>query len=202
MPVRIAGPRLYRSVKFEHLVHGAAGGHGPKASNIALNLTPFVDMMTILVTFLLMVFSSTGEILQAQKGLDLPMADSKDVLQTAPVIIVTKSEITYQGQLIATTESVMRDDSPTMTIDALGERLDAAAKKIKEDVALGKVPPAVKKVCDDMKNGIKPPPGRLCPEGLAILQADQSTDVRMINKVVNTSKIAGFDNLLFAVKNQ
>jgi biopolymer transport protein ExbD len=76
MPVRIAGPRLYRSVKFEHLVHGAAGGHGPKASNIALNLTPFVDMMTILVTFLLMVFSSTGEILQAQKGLDLPMADS------------------------------------------------------------------------------------------------------------------------------
>jgi hypothetical protein len=96
----------------------------------------------------------------------------------------------------------MRDDSPTMTIDALGERLDAAAKKIKEDVALGKVPPAVKKVCDDMKNGIKPPPGRLCPEGLAILQADQSTDVRMINKVVNTSKIAGFDNLLFAVKNQ
>jgi biopolymer transport protein ExbD len=202
MPVRIAGPRLYKSVKFEHLVHGAAGGHGPKASNIALNLTPFVDMMTILVTFLLMVFSSTGEILQAQKGLDLPMADSKDVLQTAPVIIVTKSEITYQGQLIATTESVMRDDSPTMTIEALGERLDAAAKKIKEDVALGKVSPAVKKVCDDMKNGIKPPPGRLCPEGLAILQADQSTDVRMINKVVNTSKIAGFDNLLFAVKNQ
>jgi biopolymer transport protein ExbD len=202
MPVRIAGPRLYKSVKFEHLVHGAAGGHGPKASNIALNLTPFVDMMTILVTFLLMVFSSTGEILQAQKGLDLPMADSKDVLQTAPVIIVTKSEITYQGQLIATTESVMRDDSPTMTIDALGERLDAAAKKIKEDVALGKVPPSVKKVCDDMKNGIKPPPGRLCPEGLAILQADQTTDVRMINKVVNTSKIAGFDNLLFAVKNQ
>lgn len=202
MPVRIAGPRLYKSVKFEHLVHGASGGHGPKASNIALNLTPFVDMMTILVTFLLMVFSSTGEILQAQKGLDLPMADSKDVLQTAPVIIVTKSEITYQGQLIATTESVMRDDSPTMTIDALGERLDAAAKKIKEDVALGKVPPSVKKVCDDMKNGIKPPPGRLCPEGLAILQADQTTDVRMINKVVNTSKIAGFDNLLFAVKNQ
>jgi biopolymer transport protein ExbD len=202
MPVRIAGPRLYKSVKFEHLVHGAAGGHGPKASNIALNLTPFVDMMTILVTFLLMVFSSTGEILQAQKGLDLPMADSKDVLQTATVIIVTKSEITYQGQLIATTESVMRDDSPTMTIDALGERLDAAAKKIKEDVALGKVPPSVKKVCDDMKNGIKPPPGRLCPEGLAILQADQTTDVRMINKVVNTSKIAGFDNLLFAVKNQ
>jgi biopolymer transport protein ExbD len=202
LPVRTAGPRLYRSVKFQHLVHGAAGGHGPKASNIALNLTPFVDMMTILVTFLLMVFSSTGEILQAQKGLDLPLADSKDILQQAPVIIVTKGEITYQGQLIATTESVMRDDSPTQTIDALAERLDAAAKKIKEDVALGKVPASVKKVCDDMKNGIKPPPGKSCPEGLAILQADQGTDIRLINKVVNTSKVAGFGNLLFAVKNK
>jgi hypothetical protein len=42
----------------------------------------------------------------------------------------------------------------------------------------------------------------MCPEGLAILQADQGTDVRMINKVVNTSKVAGFDNLLFAVKNK
>lgn len=202
MPVRTAGPRLYRSVKFQHLVHGAAGGHGPKASNIALNLTPFVDMMTILVTFLLMVFSSTGEILQAQKGLDLPLADSRDILQQAPVIIVTKTEITYQGQLIATTESVMRDDSPTMVIDALAERLDAAAKKIKEDVALGKVPAAVKKVCDDLKNGIKPPPGKNCPDGLAILQADQSTDVRLINKVVQTAKVAGFGNLLFAVKNK
>jgi biopolymer transport protein ExbD len=202
MPVKTAGPRLYKSVKFQHLVHGAAGGHGSKPSNIALNLTPFVDMMTILVTFLLMVFSSTGEILQAQKGLDLPLADSKDILQQAPVIIVTKSEITYQGQLIATTESVLRDESPTQTVDALTERLDAAAKKIKEDVALGKVPASVKKICDDARNGIKPPPGKNCPEGLVILQADQSTDIRVINKVVNTSKIAGFANLLFAVKNK
>jgi biopolymer transport protein ExbD len=202
LPVRTAGPRLYRSVKFQHLVHGAAGGHGPKASNIALNLTPFVDMMTILVTFLLMVFSSTGEILQAQKGLDLPLADSKDILQQAPVIIVTKTEITYQGQLIATTESVMRDDSPTQTIDALAERLDAAAKKIKEEISFGKGDKKLLKACEEAKNNIRPQPGSICPDGLAILQADETTDVRLINKIVNTAKAAGFDNLLFAVKNK
>src|SRR5215208_1500409 len=192
MPVRQTGPRLFRSIKFQHLVVGAAaGGHGPRGSNVALNLTPFVDMMTILVTFLLMVFGSS-EILQAQKGLDLPLADSKDVLQQAPVIIVTKTEITYQGQLISTVESVMRDDSPVMTIDALVERLDAAATKIKVDVDTGRVPAAVKKVCDDQKNGIRPEPDKLCPVGLAILQADEQTDVRLINKVVNTAKVAGF----------
>ena len=33
---------------------------------------------------------------------------------------------------------------------------------------------------------------------LAILQADLTTDVRVINKIVNTAKAAGFDHLLFA----
>jgi biopolymer transport protein ExbD len=203
MPVHAAGTRLYRSVPFKHLVHkaGSASGGG-RATNIALNLTPFVDMMTILVTFLLMVFSSTGQLLQAQKGLDLPIADSHDTLQQAPVIIVTKTEITYQGQLVATVESVMRDDSPTFKIDALFERLDAAAKKIKEDVGMGKLPKDLAKACEDAKQNIRPQPGKICPDGLAILQADEKTDARLINKIVNTAKAAGFDNLLFAVKNK
>jgi biopolymer transport protein ExbD len=202
MPVKSAGPRLYHSVPFKHLVKhtGSAGSHNP--SNISLNLTPFVDMMTILVTFLLMVFSSTGQLLQAQKGLELPIAESRDTLQLAPVIIVTKSEITYQGQLVATTESVLRDDSPTFKIDALFERLDAAAKKIKEDVGLGKLPKDLARACEEAKQNIRPQPGRICPDGLAVLQADETTDVRLINKIVNTAKAAGFDNLLFAVKNK
>jgi biopolymer transport protein ExbD len=202
MPVHSAGSRLYRSVPFKHLVKKAGSVAGGRATNISLNLTPFVDMMTILVTFLLMVFSSTGQLLQAQKGLDLPIADSHDTLQQAPVIIVTKNEITYQGQLVATVESVLRDDSPTFKIDALFERLDAAAKKIKEDVGMGKLPKDLAKACEDAKQNIRPQPGKICPDGLAILQADESTDARLINKIVNTAKAAGFDNLLFAVKNK
>lgn len=202
MPVHSAGPRLYRSVKFKHLVRQSGSAAGGRASNISLNLTPFVDMMTILVCFLLMVFSATGQLLQAQKGLDLPIAQSHDTLQQAPVIIVTKSEITYQGQLVATVDSVLRDDSPTFKIDALFERLDAAAKKIREDVAMGRQPKDLIKACEDAKSNLRPAPGKICPDGLAILQADESTDARLVNKIVNTAKAAGFDNLLFAVKNK
>jgi biopolymer transport protein ExbD len=202
MPVHAAGSRLYRSVPFKHLVKKSGSGAGGRATNISLNLVPFVDMMTMLVCFLLMVFSASGELLQAQRGLDLPTAQSKQTLQQAPVIIVTKSEITYQGQLIATTESALRDDSPTFKIDALYERLDAAAKQIKEDVGMGKLPKDLAKACDDAKNNIRPQPGQICPDGLAILQADEGTDARLINKIVNTAKAAGFDNLLFAVKNK
>lgn len=202
MPVHAAGSRLYRSVPFKHLVKKSGSAAGHRSSNISLNLVPFVDMMTMLVCFLLMVFSSTGQLLQAQKGLDLPIAESRETLQQAPVIIVTKSEITYQGQLVATTESALRDDSPTFKIDALFERLDAASKKIKEDVGMGKLPKDLAKACEDAKNNIRPQPGKICPDGLAILQADESTDARLINKIVNTAKAAGFDNLLFAVKNK
>ena len=202
MPIQSAGPRLYRSVKFNHLVQGAGSAAGGRASNISLNLTPFVDMMTILVCFLLMVFSATGQLLQAVKGLDLPIAQAHETLQQAPVIIVTKTEITYQGQLVATVDSVMRDDSPTFKIDALFERLDAAAKKIREDVAYGRQAKDLLKSCEDAKQNIRPLPGKICPDGLAILQADESTDGQLINKIVNTAKAAGFDNLLFAVKNK
>jgi biopolymer transport protein ExbD len=202
VPIQSAGPRLYRSVKFKHLVRGAGSAAGGRASNISLNLTPFVDMMTILVCFLLMVFSATGQLLQAVKGLDLPIAQAHDTLQQAPVIIVTKTEITYQGQLVATVDSVMRDDSPTYKIDALFERLDAAAKKIREDVAYGRQAKDLLKSCEDAKQNIRPLPGKICPDGLAILQADESTDGQLINKIVNTAKAAGFDNLLFAVKNK
>jgi biopolymer transport protein ExbD len=202
VPIQSAGPRLYRSVKFRHLVRGAGSATGGRASNISLNLTPFVDMMTILVCFLLMVFSATGQLLQAVKGLELPIAQAHETLQQAPVIIVTKSEITYQGQLVATVDSVMRDDSPTFKIDALFERLDAAAKKIREDVAYGRQAKDLLKSCEDAKQNIRPAPGKICPDGLAILQADESTDGQLINKIVNTAKAAGFDNLLFAVKNK
>lgn len=202
MPVHAAGSRLYHGVKFKHLVKKAGSAAGSRASNISLNLVPFVDMMTILVCFLLMVFSSSGALLQAQKGLELPIAQNNQVLQQAPVIIVTKSEITYQGQMIATVESVLRDDSPTFKIDALFERLDAASKKIKEEIAQQKIGKDLQKACDEAKQGIRPQPGKICPDGLAILQADETTDVRLINKIVNTAKAAGFDNLLFAVKNK
>lgn len=197
MPVHSAGPRLYRSIPFKHLGKGSATGEA-RASNVALNLVPFVDTMTILVCFLLMVFSSSGELLKAQKGLELPEAGRKDVLQEAPIITITKSEVSFNGNQVATIESLLRDDTPTLKIEALFERLQAVGKKRREEISLGRDKRA-KKACDDLKAGIVDREN-LCPEGLAILQADKETDARIITMVVTTAKYAEFDNLLFAVK--
>ena len=203
MPVHAGGPRLFHSIKFKHLVRSAGSGSGPRSSNISLNLVPFVDMMTMLVCFLLMVFSSSGELLSAQRGLELPDATSKTVLQRAPVIIVTHDEITYQGGSIARVDAVLRDESPTGRVEALYERLFAAAQKIKQDVLDGHVDDKrLLASCEKMRAHQRQEPGMMCPDGLAILQADKATDARVINKIVVTAKAAGFDNLLFAVNNK
>ena len=208
MPVHSAGPRILSSIGFKHLVKKSGSA---RPNNISLNLTPFVDMMTILVAFLLMVFQVNNVFLQDQKGLELPTAETKGLLQNeVPIIQVTKTEINFKGAQVATVEQVLRDDSPLLMIEGLKEKLDAASKEIKEkigraqqgDFSLGKVDKALLDSCEKAKQNIRPKEGQICPDGLAILQADEGTDVRVINKIVNTAKAAGFDNLLFAVKNK
>lgn len=204
MSVSKAGSRLYRSIPFKHLARGG-GASSKKPSNVAMNLTPFVDMMTILVTFLLMVFSSSGELIHPTKGLDLPRVDPdrKDVLQIAPVIIISKDNLTFEGAQIATVESLLREENPSLKIEALFEKMEAHAKKQQEkiDLPATESDKRARKICEEAKQGIVDK-NNLCPIGLAILQADKDTDARIINMVVTTAKYAEFDNLLFAVKNK
>jgi hypothetical protein len=42
---------------------------------------------------------------------------------SAPVVTVTEREMLYQGQLLASVETMLHDDSPTIRIEALAERL-------------------------------------------------------------------------------
>jgi biopolymer transport protein ExbD len=215
VPVHAAGPRLYTKVKFRHLVHKHGSG-GSRASNISLNLVPFVDMMTILVCFLLMVFSASNVLQMAQKNLDMAIADSKTLLQGAPIIQISKSDIIVAvgkaSEQIMTVDAALRDETPGMKLELLHRRLDDEAKKIAAEVGAEIVP------AQSANNGLskkdmlaacqlaaseRPAPGQpICPIGLAILQADRDTDVRVINKVVNTAKLAGFNNLMFAIKNK
>jgi biopolymer transport protein ExbD len=71
---------------------GTASVIGPKHSkwkrNLAadLLLTALIDAFSILVIFLLMSFSSTGEILFINKDTELPSAQKAEVLEPHPVV--------------------------------------------------------------------------------------------------------------------
>lgn len=136
--------------------------------------------------------------LTEQKPLDLPPSDGT-ALQRAPVIIVTRTEISYQGRLMATVDDVVED---RRALEPLVNTLHVAAAVTAYQLVMGWFPPALVQACHDAERGIRPTMGTICPAGLAILQADESTDMRVVNAVVNTARRAGYDNLLFAVKSK
>ena len=192
MPVHGPGPRLYHSIPFKHLAQSGHGG-GKGGGSVNLNLTPFVDMMTILVTFLLMVFSASGEILTQQAGLELPAAQAQAAIQRAPVITITQQSITFNNEHMAETDSVFNDTSPQWKVVELFERM----KQEKQLFNLNRenLPDVEKERCRNPQ----PDDPLKCLDGLAILQADRRIRAKVINRVIKTANAAGYNNIMFAV---
>ena len=194
MAIHAAGPRLFSSIPFRHLGAGARGGR--KAQNVYLNVTPFVDMMTILVTFLMMVFSASGELISAQRGMVLPSATRKEELKKAPIIIVTRDSITFNGQPMGDVNAIMADTSMEYKIIELYDRLRAEKTAFLMS-GLDKLSEQEKEYCRD---GFVPKgPAEICLNGLLILQADKDTNAKIINRILKTAFDAEYPNLMFAV---
>src|ERR1700678_636189 len=76
------------------------GGGGNKHATFELPLTSMIDMFTILVIFLLMNFSATGEIFFIQKNVVLPEASHAKNLESAPLISVSASGVSLEAQKV------------------------------------------------------------------------------------------------------
>ncbi|HET9484795.1 MAG TPA: hypothetical protein VFO79_12625 [Xanthomonadales bacterium] len=83
-------------------------------------------------------------------------------------IEIRKNEITYRGELVATVESVLRDDSPTFLIDSLLAKLERDRSR----------------ACD---------PTWICLDNLVVLQFDAIPDSRLLGKLANTVWAANYD---------
>lgn len=89
---------------------GAKKGHHVLGE---LLLTPLIDAFAILVIFLLMNFSSTGDILMISKGQELPKARMANVLERNPVIKIEDNNIFVEDKLV---------DANTITAELLEHR--------------------------------------------------------------------------------
>lgn len=177
MPIHVPGPRMGESIPFKVL--GGKGKHGRKGVFASLNLTAMVDMMTMLVVFLLMTFSATGEILMVQKGIVLPDAANKDELIRAPIVTITQDQITFNGEPMADPRTIAQDTSLEWKIIELYERL----KVEKTQFELTSMEEAQKEKL----------------RGLIILQADRTVDAKVLNRVMKTAYAAEYPNIMFAI---
>jgi biopolymer transport protein ExbB/TolQ/biopolymer transport protein ExbD len=181
-PIKPPGPHLTHNIGLGK-GHGGKGGHGKKKSTFAsLQLTPMIDMFIVVLIFLLMTFSASGEILFVTKDIKLPFADKVEKLDRAPVIAVSYPEndpaggvVTLDGSEVSTAKELKDDDNPDWKIAKLTEQLE------------------VKKHNWKLTNPDKSFPGEV------IVQADQNVDFKIIKKVMYSCGLAGYSNVHFAV---
>ena len=157
--------------------------HGGKKSTFAsLQLTPLIDMFIVMVIFLLMSFSATGEIGASAKDIKLPFAEKVEEIKRALIIAVSYPEgdpnggvVTLEGSEVATARDLLEDDSPDWKIAKLTEQLEVHKNNWK--------------VTHPNENF----PGEI------IMQIDQNVDFKIIKKVMYSAGVAGYTNMLFAV---
>jgi biopolymer transport protein ExbD len=173
MPIRQPGRVLLRDVPLSFVAR-RTGGHGAKSVNVEIPLIPFIDLQICLVVFLLMSFSSTGELVTQRSGLVLPKAEHTKVLEVSPVLSVDATPVVLDGRRVADTGSLAADPK-VERIEPLIDLLETLKRNW-----------SVLHPRDEF-------PGALT------VQADMSIDYRVIKKVMFAAAQAGYPNVRFAV---
>ena len=144
-----------------------------RSLDVSLNLTPMIDMFVVLTIFLLMTFSTSGEILFIQKEIELPKAAHTDELEQSPVIIIGASQVVIEGQSVGRMDDIADDEN--FEIADLSERLNNLKKNFQQ----------------------------LHPNqqfsGKIIIQGDKEVSFRVLKKVMYTCTAVGYGNINFAV---
>ena len=78
----------------------ASVGGGSK-DTLSLNLYPMLDIFSILITFLLMSFSSDPVSQDVDAGIELPESSTIVALDEVPTIVVTKTEVRVNDKKVA-----------------------------------------------------------------------------------------------------
>ena len=173
MPIHKPGSALLRNLPLEFVAKKVQGG-GHKAINTEIPLIPFIDFLIVLVVFLLITFSATGELLAQKPSITMPKAANVVDIEIQPVIAIDPVVVTLDGRRMA--------DTATLAADPKVERMENLIQDL-----------------DTLRRNW----AILHPQepfgGVVIMQADVSIDFRVIKKVMFSAAQAGYPNVAFAV---
>lgn len=154
--------------------HKGLTGHGKKAAIASdLLLTPLIDMFVILVVFLIMNFSATGELLTLSKDIQLPKARTTTQIERAPILQISSNTVAIEGVRVGDSEELLKD--PDLRIPALTDKLQEMRK------------------VDEMMH-----PGQEF-KGEIIINCDKDIDFKLVRKVMFAAADAGYTNFNYAV---
>lgn len=152
------------------------GDDGSRDFEVALPLTSMIDMFSMLVIFLLLNFSATGEAFFVNKDVTLPEAIHARPLETLPLVSLTKDTITLDAAPVGSNPVTLTESNWDMPEFVRALRQLKSMQENLQDAGLE-------------------------TKGLRVnLQADQNTSVLYIKRVMNVLVSEGFSGVNFAVR--
>jgi len=173
MAIKRPEPELLRNIPLK-FVRERVSGHARKSVDHQIPLIPFIDFLIVLVIFLLMSFSASGELVAQQPTITMPDAENTQQIEISPIIAVDERVITLDGTRVADTQT-QGQSAQVDRIEPLIQGLEA--EKRKWETIHPSEPFA----------------------GQVIVQADRNIDFRVVKKVMFSAASAGYGNVSFAV---
>jgi biopolymer transport protein ExbD len=173
MAIKRPQPELLHHVPLK-FVRNRVTGHARKAVDHQIPLIPFIDFLIVLVIFLLMSFSASGELVAQQPTITMPEAKNTEQIEISPIVAVDERVITLDGTRVADTQT-QGQSAQVDRIEPLIQGLEA--EKRKWETIHPSEPFA----------------------GQVIVQADRNIDFRVVKKVMFSAAAAGYGNVSFAV---
>ncbi|MBW1806902.1 MAG: biopolymer transporter ExbD [Deltaproteobacteria bacterium] len=172
MPIKKPGSQLMSSIGLKFASQHQQKKAG-RSVDVALNLTPMIDMFVVLTIFLLMTFSTTGEILFIQKDIELPSATMTEELEQAPIITIGAGQVVIEGVAVGRMDDIAEDEN--FEIPDLSEKMTNLKKNFQQ-------------LHPNMEFA-----------GKIIIQGDKEVPFRVLKKVMFTCTSVGYTNINFAV---
>jgi biopolymer transport protein ExbD len=83
----------------------------PPREDAELNLIPLIDVMSVLVTFLL-IYTADVEVVQNNKGVEIPQSTAQTQASPSVVVTITQQHILVQGEVVANVADAIAAETP------------------------------------------------------------------------------------------
>jgi hypothetical protein len=150
---------------------------GKKSGFVSLNLTPMVDMFTILVVFLIQLFKASGEVELSSRI-------------TVPRTVASMPLEGETGTVVQVSNEILLLDSQPFSAEEMGSELDIPIPGMVTRLTL--VREQNEKIFG--RDPTKP------YDGILIIQADVKTDFRIIRRIVASANGAGWAKMKFVTQ--
>jgi len=146
-----------------------------KESHFELPLTSMIDMFSMLVIFLILNFSSTGEIFFISKEVTLPTTKHSHPLESKPLISIANNKVSFDSKNVG--------DNPLHVVEVDQMNMPNLRRALKQVKAF--------------HMSIKPNEEF---KGEVNIQADEKTSIVYIKRVMNTLISEGWSGIHFATR--